>query len=552
MNPYNAELDEILGWVRHSVRCNAVPVGLVIAGVSGVGKTHLCQTLLTSTEFDGNLINGEAVFQHESPVKYFNRLIDDALASSTPYLFVVDQLDALCAADPSQSRDGTGIESQVILAVADRLDQLRLHRQHHQVFFIATTSRLESVHPLIRRAGRLSLTVQLNRPSVLQRQLILHNALAVGFAKAGNNEHTQHMLAQVSERTQGYVAADLRLLCQQAVMHAAKEVDQSSSSSSSPSPSPPPSSRTTLSSSASSSRSRTQTHLALDHFVKALETTRPAHLAEFPSNLLRMVSSNELAGVDAIFTELKHTANLCFSQAERCTSLGVAPPRGLLLLGPAGCGKTTLALALASSLGVNVLPIYASSVRAKVVGHAEETLRKLFRRAIDSQPCVLLIDQLESLAEVKSTESGRGDSHERLLSTLSSLLDECLSSISTKIVVLGTCRRLDAIDSSVYRPGRLDMHFAIDMPDDEARAAILKQKLGKMPGGKHLVGTKGFDHVVASTQGATGADIDNICREGAILALRENLNTETMEERHLIQAMVATNAPQQPSLTFHH
>ena len=231
---------------------------------------------------------------------------------------------------------------------------------------------------------------------------------------------------------------------------------------------------------------------------------------------------------------------------------GLTPPRGFVIYGAPGVGKTELALAMVRELQVNIVLVTSSEIRSKVVGQAEDALSRLFKRAVDSQPCVLLVDQLEALAGgglpvddgSNGAESG-GPKQDRTLSALLSELDQMLApgggghscGGNNQVLVICTTGDLSAIVPSVLRPGRLDQHFELPLPCSAARLAILNLKLSAMPAAKHLVGTTVVEELAIASEGLSGAHLENVCREAALAGLRADISCSSLPEHHLREAL---------------
>eukprot|EP00041_Stephanoeca_diplocostata_P030071 m.899980 g.899980 ORF g.899980 m.899980 type:complete len:571 (+) comp23684_c0_seq7:2226-3938(+) len=542
---------ELLQWITDSFneRCNDVahppgpPIGLILHGCSGTGKSALCSTLVQHkpATIQAVYIQGEEIYQHEDPMAAINSSIASCEADK-PTLLIVDNISSMCPVNSKHDTIGNSrVEDTVVEQLSYLLDSWRDAAwspevlcsttmetkatipiaSSKQLFVLGTTTRVESVHPSIRRMDRLGLFVHLQAPSRSARKDILHGI--VGCNHVPGQYPNDDILEHIAGTTPGYLPADLKLLHAEAVLEAVKEADSLDL--------------------ANDSRTK---HLpaclappTLAHYTTALHRCRPAHLSDISGSLLRPVSFDDLGGLDEIIDDVAFMAQLCFDRKTECDRRGIRPPQGVLILGSAGVGKTQLAMAVAHSQQVNVVPIVATAIRAKVVGQAEAALQALFRKAIESEPCVLLLDQIDAIA-ARRPEGGQGGAQERLLTCLKTLIDQCFEKASMhQIMIIGTCQDLATLDADIVRAGRLDTHVHIPVPNAHARASILRGKLGRMPGAVHLIGSPAFRTVVDEGTGLSGADLDNICREAAILTLRDNIAQESVLEMHLVAAFKA-------------
>jgi len=193
--------------------------------------------------------------------------------------------------------------------------------------------------------------------------------------------------------------------------------------------------------------------------------------------------------------------------------MGIKPPKGALLYGPPGCGKTLLARALATESGANMILVRGPEILSKWVGESEKAIREIFRKAKASSPCVVIFDELDSLARYKSGEmSGVGET------ILSQLLTEMEEGTSSRVVVVGITNRPDLLDNSMLRTGRLDLTLFVQPPDEKGRLEIIKILTDKMP----LANDIKLKEIAVTTQNYSGADLAALCREAAVHAMQNN------------------------------
>jgi transitional endoplasmic reticulum ATPase len=192
--------------------------------------------------------------------------------------------------------------------------------------------------------------------------------------------------------------------------------------------------------------------------------------------------------------------------------MGIKPPKGALIYGPPGCGKTLLARALATETGANMILVRGPEILSKWMGESEKAIREIFRKAKTSSPCVVIFDEIDSLARNRTGEGGSGEN------ILSQILTEIEEGISSRVVVIGITNRPDILDSSLLRTGRLDLSLYVPPPDEKSRLEIIKILTKKMP----LTNDVKLQEIAIATQNFTGADLTDLCREAAVLAMRNN------------------------------
>jgi len=228
----------------------------------------------------------------------------------------------------------------------------------------------------------------------------------------------------------------------------------------------------------------------------------------------------DVGGLDSIKKTLNDNLILAMKNPTKFNKMGIKPPKGALVYGPPGCGKTLLARALATESGANMILVRGPEILSKWVGESEKAVREIFRKAKASSPCVVIFDELDSLARYKSNDSGVGET------ILSQLLTEIEEGVSSRVVVIGITNRPDLIDNSLLRTGRLDLVLFVGPPDEKGRSEIIKILTAKMP----LANDVKFQEIAVSTQNYTGADLAALCREAAVNAMQNNSNKVTSSD----------------------
>jgi transitional endoplasmic reticulum ATPase len=247
-------------------------------------------------------------------------------------------------------------------------------------------------------------------------------------------------------------------------------------------------------------------------FYDAMHEVVPTAMREFYVERPKVWWQN-VGGLEDTKQTLRDNLILAMKEPEKFLKMGIKPPKGALLYGPPGCGKTLLARALATESGANMILVRGPEILSKWVGESEKAIREIFRKAKTSSPCVVIFDELDSLARFKTGEmSGAGET------ILSQLLTEMEDGISSRVVVVGITNRPDLLDSSMLRTGRLDLMLYVQQPDEKGRLEIIKILTEKMP----LASDIKLQEIAVATQNYSGADLAALCREAAVHAMQNS------------------------------
>jgi transitional endoplasmic reticulum ATPase len=355
---------------------------------------------------------------------------------------------------------------------------------------VCTTSRPESVDTGLRGPDLLSLEISVPLPDAKLRRDQL------GVLTRGMPLDDDVQLDDVAGRTPGFVAADLAALVREAGVRAALR-----------------------------QKSDESPVVAGGDFAAALEVVRPTSMADSTLELsgLTLDDVGDMAAVKEVLTE---SVLWPLTYPDTFSRLGVRPPRGVLLYGPPGCGKTFLVTALAGSGKANVLSVKGAELLNKWVGESERAVRELFRRARSSAPSLIFLDEVDALAPVRG-QSSDGGTTDRVVASLLTELD----GIETlrDVVVIGATNRPDLIDPALLRPGRLERLVFVPPPDGEARADILRASARSVP----LSDDVDLEALGASLEGFSAADCAALIREAALVAMRESLEATTVTAAHV-------------------
>jgi transitional endoplasmic reticulum ATPase len=291
----------------------------------------------------------------------------------------------------------------------------------------------------------------------------------------------------------GYTGADIKSLCREAAMKSIRrylpEID--------------------LETEKISSEVLQSMQIKLIDFYDAMHEVVPTAMREFYVERPK-VWWHDVGGLEDVKESLTDNLIAAIKEPSKFTKMGIRPPKGALIYGPPGCGKTLLARAVATETGANMILVRGPEILSKWVGESEKAVREIFRKAKASSPCIVIFDELDALAKLKSGESGAGET------ILSQLLTEIEEGISSRVAVIGITNRPDIIDNSLLRTGRLDLVLYVSHPDEKGRLEIIKILTKKMP----LSNDVKLQEIAIATQSYTGADLAALCREAAIHAMK--------------------------------
>jgi len=459
------------------------PKGVLLHGPPGCGKTLLARAVASESEANFYAINGPEImskFYGESEAR-MRKMFEDA-EKNAPSILFIDEIDAIA---PKRSEVTGEVERRVVAQLLASMDGLK-GRGH--IIVIGATNRPDAIDEALRRPGRFDREVEIGIP-----------------AKAGRNEiiqiHTRGMpltedvnLQRFSEITHGYTGADLEALSREAAMKALRrylpQIDL---------------------------EEKRIPHEVLDQMVVNNEDFLDAFREITPSAMREVyievpnIPWDEVGGLEEVKQNLKEAVEWPLKNPERFTRLGINPPKGILLHGPPGCGKTLLARAVATESEANFISVRGPEIFSKWVGESEKAIREIFRKARMAAPSIIFFDEFDALVPSRSSAA-----------VISQLLTEIDGLISLQnVVVLAATNRPDIIDPAVLRPGRFDRRVYVPPPDTEARLRILEIKTKDMPLNEDVR----LETLARRMDGYSGADIDSVVREAGLYALRRDTET---------------------------
>ncbi len=458
--------------------------GILLYGPPGCGKTLLAKVMASESEANMFPINGPEImnkYYGETEAKL--RDIFKEAKDNSPSIIFIDEIDAIA---PKREEAYGDVEKRVVAQLLALMDGLN---DRGNVIVLGATNRPDSVDPALRRPGRFDREFEISVPNEDGRLEILEI-------------HTRGMpisddidLKDLSSELHGYTGADIKSLCREAALKSIRrylpEID--------------------LETEKIPSEVLQSMQIKLIDFYDAMHEVVPTAMREFYVERPK-VWWQDVGGLDEVKKSLSDNLIMAMKEPSKFTKMGIKPPKGALIYGPPGCGKTLLGRALATETGANMILVRGPEILSKWLGESEKAVREIFRKAKASSPCVVIFDELDSIARYKSGEGGTGET------ILSQLLTEIEEGISSRVVVIGITNRPDVLDNSLLRTGRLDLVLYVAPPDEKGRLEIIKILTRKMP----LANDVKLQEIAVATQNYTGADLAALCREAAVEAMRNN------------------------------
>ncbi|MGZ6792627.1 MAG: AAA family ATPase, partial [Mycobacteriales bacterium] len=457
-------------------------LGVLVTGAAGSGKSALVEAACTRVGARVVRTWGPALagLAPSAAVAQLTALVEDA-GRGGPSVLLVEDVDALAPRE-----GGEPLASWFLGAVRDTVRAGRIG-------VVCTTSRPEAVSTALRAPGVLDHEVSIPLPDRQQRLQVLQVATRQVPLAA------DVVLDDVAGRTPGFVAADLLALVREAGLRAAARQRDGAAA--------------------------TAPTVAAAALTAALEVVRPTSL-EGAHLDLAAVSLDDVGDMVEVKQAVTEAVLWPLQYPDTFTRLGVAPPRGLLLYGPPGCGKTFLVKAIAGSGQANVLSVKGAELLSKWVGESEAAVRELFRRAREAAPTLVFLDEVDALAPVRG-QSTDGGTTDRVVAALLTELDGVEQ--LRDVVVIGATNRPDLVDPALLRPGRLERLVFVPPPDATARTAVLTAAVKAVP----LDPAVDLADLGRRTEGFSAADCAALVREAALTAMRESMAAATVTAAHV-------------------
>jgi len=524
------------------------PKGVLLHGPPGTGKTLMAKAVANEVDAHFISISGPEIMS-----KYYGeseqrlREIFEEAKENAPSIIFIDEIDSIA---PKREEVTGEVERRVVAQLLTLMDGLEARGQ---VIVIGATNRPDAVDPALRRPGRFDREIEIGVPDREGRKEILQihtrgmpiepefrrsEVLKIlnEFRKEGrfSEKEIEEMIAEIekvesdaqiaeilrkeseifgevknrlvdsmfeyiAELTNGFVGADLAALAKEAAMHALRKRME----------------RGEIDIEAEEIPAEVLENLkvTMEDFLEALKNIEPSAMREVLVEIPN-IGWDDIGGLEKAKQEMREAIEWPMKYPEVFKEVGIKPPKGILLYGPPGTGKTLMAKAVANESNANFISVKGPELLSKWVGESEKHVREMFRKARQVAPAIIFFDEIDSLAPRRG---GIGDSHvtERVVSQFLTELDG-LEELKDVVVIAAT-NRPDMVDPALLRPGRIEKHIYIPPPDKRARKEIFRIHTRDMP----LAEDVSLDELAEKTEGYSGADIEAVCREAGLYAVRE-------------------------------
>ena len=461
------------------------PKGVLLYGPPGTGKTLLARAVAAESRVHFIHLNAPEImrkFYGESEAKL--REVFEEAARHAPAILFIDEIDAVA---PKRAEVVGEVEKRVVAQLLSLMDGF-VARGH--VIVIGATNIPEALDPALRRPGRFDREIEIGVPNTQARLQILRiHTRAMPLAADVD-------LQQIAELSHGFVGADLEALVQEVGMTALRRFLSSAP----------------LGTDGTTDVSTLQ--VTREDFLAGLKDVEPSATREFFIEKSE-TSFEALGGLDEVKKLLEAVVEHSHMHAEIYEQVGLQPPRGILLTGPAGTGKTAMVRALSGEKQIPLIAIDGPQLYSKWLGDSERALREVFKKARRAAPCILFFDTIDALAPKAASEQLATDVYQRILSQLLREIDN-LRDVKG-VILLAATDRAERVEPALLRSGRFDYILPFSPPDAADRASILKLCCRRVP----LDSDVNFDELAAETEGMTGADIESLCKKATLSAIVE-------------------------------
>ncbi|MCU4799111.1 CDC48 family AAA ATPase [Halobacteria archaeon HArc-gm2] len=472
------------------------PKGVLLHGPPGTGKTLMAKAVANEIDAYFTTISGPEIMS-----KYYGeseeqlREVFEEAEENAPAIVFIDEIDSIA---PKRGETQGDVERRVVAQLLSLMDGLE---ERGQVIVIGATNRVDAIDPALRRGGRFDREIEIGVPDKEGRKEVLQ-------------VHTRGMplaegidLDAYAESTHGFVGADLEQLTKESAMNALRRIRP----------------ELDLESDEIDAEVLERLEVSEDDFKDAMKGISPSALREVFVEVPD-VSWEDVGGLDDTKERLRETIQWPLEYPDVFEAMDLNAAKGVLLYGPPGTGKTLLAKAVANEAQSNFISVKGPELLNKFVGESEKGVREVFEKARENAPTVIFFDEIDSIAAERGSGGGDSQVGERVVSQLLTELDGLEE--MQDVVVVATTNRPDLIDSALIRPGRLDRHVHVPVPDEAARRAIFQVHTRNKP----LADGVDLDQLARRTEGYVGADIEAVTREASMAATREFVNSVDPEE----------------------
>lgn len=474
------------------------PRGILLYGPPGTGKTLMARAVANETGAFFFLINGPEIMSKMAGESESNlRKAFEEAEKNSPAIIFIDEIDSIA---PKRDKTNGEVERRVVSQLLTLMDGMKARSN---IVVMAATNRPNSIDPALRRFGRFDREVDVGVPDATGRWEIL-------------KIHTRNMklaedvdLGVLAGDTHGYVGSDLASLCSEAAMQQIREkmdlID--------------------LDEDEIDAEVLNSLGVTMDNFKFALGVSNPSALREVAVVEVPNVRWDDIGGLESVKRELVESVQYPVDHPDKFLKFGLSPSRGVLFYGPPGTGKTMLAKAVANECAANFISIKGPELLSMWFGESESNIRDIFDKARAAAPCVVFLDELDSIAKARGGSIGdAGGASDRVVNQLLTEMDGMTS--KKNVFVIGATNRPEQLDPALVRPGRLDTLVYVPLPDEASRLGILAAQLRKTP----VAPDVDLRHIAKHTKGFSGADLGFITQRAVKLAIKEAIRYERERE----------------------
>jgi len=491
------------------------PKGVILHGPPGTGKTLIARAVASESGASFHSIQGPEImnkYYGESERELRSRF--EEAEKSSPSIIFIDEIDSIA---PKREDAHGEVERRVVAQLLTLMDGMK---SRGRVIVIAATNRVDAMDQALRRPGRFDREIEIGVPDkVERREILMVHTRGMPLPEFFDYEYFVN-------RTHGFVGADLAALAREAAMKALRRYL------------PEFEDKETIPIEVLEKMEVTDTD-----FREAFKEMEPSALRELISETPE-IGFDRIGGLDEIKDRFEEALIWPLKNPESFIRMGINPPRGLLLYGPPGTGKTLVARAIAKEAQVNFIQVKGPEVISKWFGETEKLVREMFKKAKQAAPSLILIDEIDALATRRSYGSGDSGS-DRVVNQLLTSMDDL--DVADQVVIIAATNRPEVLDPAMLRTGRFDQLLAVKPPNEAERLAILEIHTAPMP-------LNGVDlaELAKKTDGYTGADIEGLCREAALIALRADRDADTVTSKHFEKAITRVRASVDAEMTKHY
>ncbi len=475
------------------------PKGVLFYGPSGTGKTLMAKAVSQESNAYFISINGPEIMSkfYGASEGRLREIFDDA-EKNAPSIIFIDEIDSIA---PKRSDTSGEVERRVVSQLLSLMDGLQ-GRGH--IIVVGATNRINALDEALRRPGRFDREIEFGVPTVKGRKEIFQ------IHTRGMPLEEDVALNRYSEITHGFAGADIMAVCREAALFSLRRIlpkinlDE-----------PIPSDIIQ------------ELRISDKDFVQAINMVEPSAMREIMIDIPD-ISWEDVGGLEDIKSELQEAVEWPLKYPKLFEKAGIRPLNGIILFGPPGCGKTLLAKAVASESQCNFITVKGPEILSKWVGESQKSIREIFRKGRQASPSIIYFDEIDAITAVRMSYEGTGSG------VTSSIVNQILVEMDgledrKGVIVIASTNRPDLVDSALLRPGRFDRLLYVMAPDLESRKKILEVHTRNMP----LANDVSLKHIAQITDGYSGADLENVCREAGMQAIREKMeDIDKIEYKH--------------------